>query len=260
MNYKRIYEQLIEKRRIKTFEGYGEDHHIIPKCLGGDNDKNNIVRFTAREHFIAHALLCKIYPKENKLWFAFNCMCNKWGHTDRRNERYYKISSRIYDWCKGQYSKIQSQKMKGTIPWNKGKKGLQVMSESSRKNLSKANSGAGNPMYGKKQTQKCKNAVALSHKIHPRTPGWQLKAYGEDHPRYGKHWGPEFGQKQTLAKCYTQLQRYNSNLIDETLWDNYKIMERNKNISMKTILKRFKSFKNMLELVNEKYKTNYILV
>ena len=44
-----------------------EVHHIVPKCLGGSNKKENLVELTAREHFICHRLLCEIYPKNKKL-------------------------------------------------------------------------------------------------------------------------------------------------------------------------------------------------
>jgi hypothetical protein len=30
---------------------YVEKHHIIPKSLGGSNDKSNLVKLTAKEHF-----------------------------------------------------------------------------------------------------------------------------------------------------------------------------------------------------------------
>lgn len=39
--------------------GYTESHHIIPRSLGGDNSSSNLVRLTAREHFICHLLLAK---------------------------------------------------------------------------------------------------------------------------------------------------------------------------------------------------------
>ena len=39
---------------------YTERHHIIPGCMGGPDDSTNIVRFTAREHFIAHRLLERV--------------------------------------------------------------------------------------------------------------------------------------------------------------------------------------------------------
>ena len=64
MNYLNVYNNLINKvkseGRIKSGGLYYECHHIIPKCLGGNNLKDNLVLLTAREHFIAHKLLAKI--------------------------------------------------------------------------------------------------------------------------------------------------------------------------------------------------------
>ena len=65
MNYKRIYESIIEKRKIDIPTGYVEEHHCyIPSCLGGTDDKSNLVKLTAKEHFICHLLLTKMYPKK----------------------------------------------------------------------------------------------------------------------------------------------------------------------------------------------------
>jgi hypothetical protein len=57
----KTYNNLIEKAKIRTIEGYVEKHHIVSKSLGGSNNKENLVRLTAREHFIAHLLLAKIH-------------------------------------------------------------------------------------------------------------------------------------------------------------------------------------------------------
>ena len=63
MNYKRIYNQFIADRRAKehTLTGYTEKHHIVPRSLGGDNSKENLIRLTAEDHLHAHLLLAKIY-------------------------------------------------------------------------------------------------------------------------------------------------------------------------------------------------------
>lgn len=62
MNYKRIYDELIAYAKNRNnVTGYKERHHIIPKSMGGSNDKNNLVNLTAREHFIAHMCLALIY-------------------------------------------------------------------------------------------------------------------------------------------------------------------------------------------------------
>jgi hypothetical protein len=62
MNYLKVYCNLIRKAENRTPpEGYTERHHTFPKSIFGKN--NRIVVLTAREHYIAHALLEKIYLK-----------------------------------------------------------------------------------------------------------------------------------------------------------------------------------------------------
>jgi hypothetical protein len=49
------------KTRILPKSVYAERHHIIPRCLGGTDDADNIVRLLTKEHFIAHLLLARIH-------------------------------------------------------------------------------------------------------------------------------------------------------------------------------------------------------
>lgn len=58
--YTKVYFKIIDNAKTKNYNGYTEKHHIIPKSLGGTNDKNNIVRLSAREHFVCHKLLMKM--------------------------------------------------------------------------------------------------------------------------------------------------------------------------------------------------------
>jgi ribosomal protein L37AE/L43A len=55
--YNRIVKAATSRQRPKV---YCEKHHIIPKSLGGLNDKTNLVFLTAREHFVCHKLLPKM--------------------------------------------------------------------------------------------------------------------------------------------------------------------------------------------------------
>lgn len=72
MDYKKIYNSIIDRAKGRILECYTELHHIVPRCMGGSNDNTNLVRLTAREHFIAHRLLYKIYltPRLAHAWFA----------------------------------------------------------------------------------------------------------------------------------------------------------------------------------------------
>jgi hypothetical protein len=99
MNYHEIYNALITRAQKRNLveEIYTENHHIIPRCLWGSNDKDNLVKLTGREHYIAHLLLWKMHPKNSKLMFAFKMMCTASNHGKRityRGSRFYE-SARI---------------------------------------------------------------------------------------------------------------------------------------------------------------------
>lgn len=94
MNYKQNYFDYInyvKSLNRKRGKVYYEKHHIIPKCLGGTNEKDNLILLTGREHFLAHYLLCKIYPNNKKLLFAFAGM----KRISKEQKRY--INSRLYE-------------------------------------------------------------------------------------------------------------------------------------------------------------------
>lgn len=75
MNYKKIYDELINRAKNRVLEGYKERHHIIPKCIGGTDEEYNLIDLTPEEHYVAHQLLVKIYPNEQSLVFACLMMC-----------------------------------------------------------------------------------------------------------------------------------------------------------------------------------------
>lgn len=103
MNYQLIYNQIIErgKTRIPKEDEYYEKHHITPKCLGGGNEKENLIKLTAREHFLCHWLLIYIYPENYELGYAFWFMC----HAKDKDEYIYKYSSRTYEEARISFSK-----------------------------------------------------------------------------------------------------------------------------------------------------------
>ncbi len=100
MNYQKVYNSLIEKAcKREHINEYSEIHHIQPKSLGGSNDQANLVRLTAREHFIAHFLLAKIYGGTQ--WFSIIRM--------RGNSGYY-TNSRLYEVARNKWSVLNRNK------------------------------------------------------------------------------------------------------------------------------------------------------
>lgn len=101
MNYRKIYNNLIEKAKYRVTEDYTESHHIVPKCLGGSDDLSNLVKLTPEEHYVAHQLLVKIYPNNPKLVKAAQMMIPN------------RPSNKLYGWLRRRFSEVMSESQLG---------------------------------------------------------------------------------------------------------------------------------------------------
>lgn len=108
MDYQKIYDNLINKRKTVLLDEnvYGENHHIVPKCMGGSNDKENLVRLTAKEHYVAHHLLYKIHGTSSlaHAWFSM-------VRCDPNQERYF--NSAQYENARNAHSNAMKETMIG---------------------------------------------------------------------------------------------------------------------------------------------------
>lgn len=74
--YTKWYFALINsaRGRVNCHSSYIEENHIVPLSLGGTNVVNNLIKLTARGHYLAHLLLTKMTTgqsiNENGLCFA----------------------------------------------------------------------------------------------------------------------------------------------------------------------------------------------
>jgi hypothetical protein len=60
--HQKVYDQIIAKyQNHPKIKGETESHHITPRSLGGNDDKENLVNIPVRVHFIAHKLLVRIH-------------------------------------------------------------------------------------------------------------------------------------------------------------------------------------------------------
>ena len=90
MNYQKHYDRLIERARVREKPGgYCERHHVIPRCLGGSDEPNNLVYLTAREHYVAHVLLAKM-SGDYRAWCAVKQMG---ALRNRQNSKIYSTAS-----------------------------------------------------------------------------------------------------------------------------------------------------------------------
>lgn len=171
MDHQRIYNEIIDRALLRRVEGYTEKHHIIPKCLGGSNDKINIVRLTAREHFLCHWLLFRAYPHNRKLAIAFDRMVKGGSKAQPR----YVPSSRVIAEAREASSTARrgvkrpsvSAKLKGRVVTDETK-ALRMqtwLANGTREKISIMMSGEGNPMYRTKRDDRARlNTLTKSKK------------------------------------------------------------------------------------------------
>lgn len=109
--YTRRYNSIIYKAFARSLppESYTEKHHIIPKSLGGTNKRDNLVKLTAREHFVCHRLLTKMTTGQarQKMSFAMLKLC----HT---RTRVLPISARTYTIIKKDHASAMSKLRRGS--------------------------------------------------------------------------------------------------------------------------------------------------
>ena len=140
LHYYNRYIKFIESNRLDEFTD-GELHHIIPRCMGGTDDPINLIQLTAREHFLAHYLLTKIYPSEHKLVYALLCMIRD-PHSKRR------YTSRVYEIAKKQFSKMQRvRQTENNMMWTESAK--KKISERMKTNNPMTRFPEKNPFKGK---------------------------------------------------------------------------------------------------------------
>lgn len=148
--YTAWYENIIAKARQRVNQNdYFEKHHIIPKSLGGSNDSDNLVRLTAKEHFVCHLLLIRMTTGKNKvkMRYAAWMMVKNNPYQDRKI-----ITGRKFQMLREQMIKANKERPGPNL----GK----IMSEETKKKLSKSLKGRKQPT----RTNEHKSKISESKK------------------------------------------------------------------------------------------------
>lgn len=217
MNYLKVYCNLIRKAENRTLpEGYTEKHHTFPKSIFGNN--NRVVVLTAREHYIAHALLEKICIKrygidnEKTRKMTYSHWMMRVGK-DGRHKRYY--NSTLYETLKVRMSESLSGKnnpfygkkhppelVKYFSESQKGEKhhyyGKSLSAEHRRK-IAEAHRGKNKPLLTEEHKEKLRQASTGKKHTEETKLKLSLLKSGENNPNFGKTPSPETRTKLSEA-------------------------------------------------------------
>lgn len=179
MDYKKTHDSIIDRALSrKSVDEYTEKHHIVPKSMGGGNTTSNLVRLTAREHYIVHWLLFKIH-RNQEMAFAWHRMT----HGKKSVKRYV---SHTFTYAR----KAHASYVSGLF---KGKK----ITEEHRRKLSVAKSGktyadigrGESILRGRKlsESHRAKLALKAGHKHTDESKHkCSIAKLGEKNPMFGK--------------------------------------------------------------------------
>jgi hypothetical protein len=229
--YTKWYFELISSRRDLIRDCFVEKHHIIPKCLGGTNDKTNLIKLTPREHYICHRLLLEMVDDPNhKRKMAYSLVRMATLNTKDKTQK--RINSKQYEtikllcrehfvgknnpfYGKGHFGKENPM----SLPKNYEKFLHAIRTPEYRTKMSKLFSGEKNPFYGKQHTEKTKKILSQvkSKEIEVLFENGEIIKFSQC-----GHLGKFLGKSDSLGK---KLCSGNFNY----LWGKYKIKEISKN-------------------------------
>lgn len=211
----------------KNSDTYCEKHHIIPRCMGGSNKKDNIVFLSAKDHFRCHTLLVKFTEGDNngKMWSALWRMMNKQSKNQQRD---LEINAYDYEEARKQHSIAQSIRM----------------------------SGQNNPFFGKHHTKESKEIMS-----NVRKGKTYEEIYGESHAAELRQRRKEESTGRTLpAEARIKVSKANSGRKrnDLTLRNLQKNAELKKQLIL--ILENTPYYKGMFTHLAQKLKCDHNLV
>lgn len=187
---------ICDKAKQRHTTEYTELHHVIPESFfiirtrrdgvpgwldGNPNDQSNLVRLTAKEHYICHMLLVKMTTGQARRKAAYalhamNTLANPSQARVRANSGAYSMARRQYGLEKSKnmigeqnhmFGKRRtkesiekqrlSRKSNNKSSWNRGLS----MSKEHREKISSAAKGSNNPMFGRRHSAETKLQQSL---------------------------------------------------------------------------------------------------
>lgn len=182
MTYEEFIQNILDTRgRFACGDEYHERHHIVPKCIGGGNEEENLIDLYAREHFEAHRLLALQNPENERLIYAWYMMS-----AANNNQNRYVLTPKEYEDAKKALINVNSIRMAGEGNPMYGKhhsdEAKKIIGDKNRERYSIPEN---TPMYGKHLTDETKEKIRAH----------QPDTRGENNPFYGKKHSEEIKEK-----------------------------------------------------------------
>lgn len=191
ITYEEFIQNILSTRgRFNCGEEYHERHHIIPKCMDGSDDEENLIDLFAREHFEAHKLLALENPDNDGLVYGWTMM----AFVKDNNQKRYELTAEEYEEARIALSMVASEKNRGENNPFYGKHHTEEtrakMKESSEKRWSRP-----------EEKEKARKAKAnMSQETRQKMSESALKRFEnpENHPLFG--WTPSDETRKKMSE------------------------------------------------------------
>lgn len=219
--YQEFIQNILNTRgRFNCGDRYYERHHIVPKCIGGTDDKNNLIDLYAKEHYEAHRLLALENPENQKLIYAWWMMSTTIKSSRRREsitpEEYEEVRIALSAAISGENSPLYGKPSP--------RRGAHL-TEEQKKHLREINLGALNPKYGKPVSEETRAKMRVARLGKVATEEGKLNMRNS-------HLGKNMGADSPRAKPVAQY-NFDGDLI--ATWDCVADIERELHINASAI-------------------------
>lgn len=158
--YTKIYNSIIDRAKSRTLpqDNYVEEHHVVPKSIGGNDSKDNLVKLTAREHRLCHLLLPKMtVSKEHtkKMWYAAWMILR----VETASQQRLISKGKFYELAKQEFKKSMSE-----LHTSK------TVSDETRQKISESRKGKPSPNKGKVMSAEQKQKLSDAKKGTRQSP------------------------------------------------------------------------------------------
>ena len=212
LTYNEFIQNILDTRgRFGVPDGeYKERHHILPKCMGGNNDKENLIDLYPQEHYEAHRLLALENPHDSLLNYVWGMMTNRITKQFTNGDEI--VSKEDYEETRRALAKYLSEVHKGQSFTEEHKRKIsealkgREFSEEHKNNISRNHYKGPNAMKGKHHTQESIEHMKVG--AQNRSEQWRQRQSeaqtgkkkhteewkrwlsenicGENHPNYGR--------------------------------------------------------------------------
>ncbi|AXH72807.1 MAG: HNH homing endonuclease [Caudoviricetes sp.] len=262
--FRKIYKQLIERakmeNRFKNNGIYYEKHHILPDFMfkyrkrkgpcghlvGDPNNTKNLVLLTAREHFIAHILLYKIY-KNTKYEYQTGSALTFFISHILKNKKHPRYNDSILN-----SKKYEKYRLLGLDSISKARKGKMPA-----KDIKTGKSVGSVPIDHPKV--KCGEWVhhTKGRKASKKELDNRPSDKGENNNNYKKL---TIEMENNFLRTFEKIKDSDNIIKSSYFYKEYNFITENKRnkISEVFIKNKFGNFSNFLEYINNKYNKNYL--